>query len=223
MSISRTASGAAGVSRITFLCLFAALAFPFHDASLARPLPSAPLEAQSPAHALPETPVPTLHPVAPVNPKIGQMHQGGIVFWLDGKGGGLVVAPDGWNGKEGEPQARFGCTEIRIKGMAEGVGAGKTNTRLILEQCPDKEPTAARIASDAVINGFDDWYLPSKEEMKLLYDALHVTGLQKLRYDFYWTSTQSSGLMAWSFSFAKGIAYSYDKMDSDHVRPIRRF
>lgn len=156
-------------------------------------------------------------------PKIGQMHQGGIVFWLDGKGGGLVVAPNGWSGTEDDPQARFGCSGIRIQGTTDGFGAGSTNTKRILEQCPDQEPTAAKLASDAVINGFDDWYLPSKQELQAIHEKLHKGSVIKLRNDFYWSSTQSSGLLAWSFSMAKGTAFSYDKMDSDHVRPVRKF
>lgn len=49
--------------------------------------------------------------------------------------------------------------------------------------------------------GYDDWYLPKKDELNLIYLNLRKTG-KISGDDLYWSSTQASGNSAWSQRFS---------------------
>ena len=67
--------------------------------------------------------VPTWVGGTPPPPAIGDLYQGGIVFWLDGNGGGLIAALTDQSG------AQWGCYGALISG-ADGtaIGTGNQNT-----------------------------------------------------------------------------------------------
>lgn len=50
---------------------------------------------------------------------------------------------------------------------------------------------------------FTDWYLPSKEELNLIYVNLSQKGLEKFNDDWYWSSTETDG-SAWEQYFPNG-------------------
>lgn len=52
--------------------------------------------------------------------------------------------------------------------------------------------------------GFTDWYLPSKEELNLIFTNLMQKGLGNFRADWYWSSTETDG-SAWEQEFPYGI------------------
>ena len=105
------------------------------------------------------------------------------MFYLDETGQhGLVAAMEdltegatdtdglGYNGYE------WGCAWIDVDG-ADGlaVGAGYQNTLDIVNQgCTPSHGyiTAAQAATDAVINGYSEWYLPSKGELLEIYNTI---------------------------------------------------
>jgi hypothetical protein len=50
---------------------------------------------------------------------------------------------------------------------------------------------AARICDQLSLEGYDDWYLPSKDELDILFD---LDGNGSLgAYNYYWASTESGG------------------------------
>jgi len=51
--------------------------------------------------------------------------------------------------------------------------------------------------------GFTDWYLPSKEELNLIYINLSEKGLDNFNDDWYWSSTETDG-SAWEQFFPNG-------------------
>jgi hypothetical protein len=57
-----------------------------------------------------------------------------------------------------------GGTVVGATGTA--IGTGIDNTNSIISLCPTGN--AASIAADYSLNGFSDWYLPSKEELEQL-------------------------------------------------------
>ena len=53
-----------------------------------------------------------------------------------------------------------------------------------------------------VENGYDDWYLPSKDELNKLY--LNKDAIGGFVNATYWSSTQSSSTLAWFQIFSTG-------------------
>src|SRR5690606_32135584 len=89
---------------------------------------------------------------------------GGIVFYKksneDDGWRYLEAAPKHWSGSD-DPwfNIDWGCNETFVGGTSTAVGTGKENTDiLIAEDCIGPQSPAS-IANDAVINGFDDWFL----------------------------------------------------------------
>ena len=44
---------------------------------------------------------------------------------------------------------------------------------------------AARLYDDYELNGFNDWFLPSRNELNFMYGNLHLKGLGNFRNDWY--------------------------------------
>ena len=101
------------------------------------------------------------------NLAIGDTYQGGIIFYLDGSGGGLIAAPSDQATVNDFPD--WGCIGSPILG-ADGlaVGTGAQNTIDIENGCTSSG-TAADICSNLILGGFSDWFLPSIEELETMY------------------------------------------------------
>mgnify|MGYP001166948143 FL=1 len=102
---------------------------------------------------------------------IGDPYQGGKVLYLfqEGDAGyvagevhGLIAAPD-----DEIVGAPYSCSNVS-GATGTAIGTGAQNTLDILASCSD-DYMAARISADLEIGGYDDWYLPSKDEAWLLY------------------------------------------------------
>jgi hypothetical protein len=113
---------------------------------------------------------------------IGQNYGGGIVYHLDAsKQHGLIAAP------ADQDTASWGCYLTLIGGTSCDMGTGMENTIAIVNGCSDSH-IAARICNDLVLNGFSDWYLPSRDEARDMYPYQYIIG--GFNYYFYWTSSE---------------------------------
>ena len=153
-------------------------------------------------------------------PAIGDTHQGGIVFYLDGNGGGLITAPS-------EIIATWGCYPEYIGGTSSAVGTGAANTTAIVSGCSETE-IAARICADLTLGGYTDWFLPSKDELNLMYKNIgqgNVLGLGNVgnfaNYS-YWSSSEFDNHSAWLQNFY-WYQPNYTKNYSNYVRAVRAF
>jgi len=157
---------------------------------------------------------------------------GGIVFYDKGR------YSDGWRYLEAAPtdiprQLTWGPRELRITGLGKGVGAGKPNTEFIIGQLerfnyPDN---AVVLSWGYEVNGFVDWFLPSQDELELLYKNLYQKGKGGFKPEIYWSSTSPGVLSnnaplpdtARAMLFENGGFGNPDKQTNAYVRPIRAF
>ena len=124
--------------------------------------------------------------------KIGDMTQGGIVFYIDESGEHDLVADTAdlstgirwYAGTNGNTQAK-----------GDGPFAGEMNTAIIISSQvaigDDEDTYAARLCAELQKGGYGDWYLPSKEELNLMYTNLHLAGLGGFGFGYYWSSAEA--------------------------------
>ena len=156
------------------------------------------------------------------NLAVGDTYEGGIIFYLDGNGGGLIAAPTDQATVNDFPD--WGCVGTTISG-ADGLilGTGAQNTIDIENGCTTSG-TAADICSNLVLDGFSDWFLPSIGELEIMY--LNIgTGLNIGNFvsTKYWSSTEKDETYAWSWEFSSGYQDYNSKTSNKYVRAIRAF
>ncbi len=94
---------------------------------------------------------------------------------------------------EGDFYHRFGCNEQTLGlGGDWHLDAGAGNTQTIVDLCSEAG-IAARLADDYVQNGFDDWFLPSRDEALLMRDAVDAGHQLGLMSELYWSSSGGWG------------------------------
>ena len=166
---------------------------------------------------------------------------GGYVFYDDLADGTddmpalryLEAAPeDITNDAYFEGAGPFGGYGTLLSTLSE-LGTGESNSAIILNQFGDTEPYqnkgdyAARLCSDYSANGYDDWFLPSKDELVEMYDALHLQGIGGFSndsvYGHYLCSTEVDEHFAWNLTFATGHVGHCYKYNPKQIRPARSF
>lgn len=151
---------------------------------------------------------------------------GGFVFYIINGGiHGLEAAP------VDQGRASWGCFGTDIpgaNGTTVGVGAKNTSDILASAGCGDTG-IAAKIADDYKLNGYTDWFLPSKDELNLMYTNIGqgatapLTNLGNFANVSYWSSTEYGSLGAYFQHFPDGSQYTYDEYNMLSVRAVRAF
>jgi hypothetical protein len=158
---------------------------------------------------------------------VGDIREGGVVFWVDGNGGGLVCALSDY-----ATQVEWGCygddllnvpnvpSSVTVRGSGAEIGHGESNTNSILADCP-----SAPAALAARFYG-PEWFLPSVNELnemhvnKVTLEA--VAGFIAFGNKTYWSSTEHDITRAWYQYFVSGY-YFDDKNVPNYVRAVRAF
>jgi len=157
--------------------------------------------------------------------KIGDTYQGGIIFYIDGSGAhGLIAAPKDqsagivwWNG-----------FNIDMGAADTAVGTGQANTDKIIDYQGAGDYAATR-AANLVLNGYSDWFLPSKDELNLMYTRIGpgapapLTNIGGFSSAGYWSSSEYFDYEARGQYFGGGSQYLDFKSHKHAVRAVRAF
>lgn len=147
---------------------------------------------------------------------IGDSYRGGIVFHLDGSGGGLVAAPS--DQSEGK---HWSLSHTPTGATGSTIGAGATNTTTIAGSVGSD--SAAGLCEALSLNGYDDWFLPSEQELLLVHQNLKLLGYADLQSELYWTSTEIDTENAEALNMDDGTLTVDNKEQQLRVRAVRAF
>ena len=163
---------------------------------------------------------------------------GGLIFFDKGNDSG------GWRYLEAAPAdipSRLFMTSEAVNIESQrAVGTGRSNTQALMVQANNLGGGfgwAAQACAAFEHNGFDDWFLPSRDELNFMYGNLHMRNLGGFSPDWYWSSTFGSigsfdSRMWWGQKFSDGDqsihagnrnAHRYNPGQQLRVRPIRQF
>lgn len=146
---------------------------------------------------------------------IGQTFGGGIIFYIDAtEQHGLISAPND------QGQGQWGCLGYYLGGTSPNLGTGMLNTEFIMTHCGNS--VAAQLCSNLILNGFDDWFLPSKDELNQLYLHKNMVG-SFLDGHIYWSSSEHTPNDAWYQIFDDGSQNYGWKNGGYNVIAIRAF
>ena len=172
-----------------------------------------------------ESPLDIFNAGFPADSLFGKTYEGGLIFYLDTMDvipdiEGMVAAPfDQGN------EIQWGCYQIFTPAERYEIGTGLINSQDIIAEC-DQEGIAAQLCLDLELNGKDDWFLPSQDELLAMFVNLDKKGLGNFLPDYYWSSSEAG----FNFS-AYGVEFGRDyplpiilfKEGEENVRAVRNF
>ncbi|SDE12230.1 Fibronectin type III domain-containing protein [Pricia antarctica] len=157
---------------------------------------------------------------------IGDSAHGGIVFhifgsgepgYIEGETHGLVAASS-----DQSSSTSWGCNNGINGADGTAIGTGAQNTLDMVAAGCATSGKAAYVCTDLIIDGYDDWFLPSKGEMHRLITKIRIIG--NITNTYYWTSSEYSNSNAWVVHYL-GTSYNHFPKNDTYpsVRAIRAF
>jgi hypothetical protein len=113
-------------------------------------------------------------------------------------------------------------SSITTGATATALGTGLANTNaIILSQGAISTNYAAGVARANNGGGYNDWYLPSKDELFKLYQ--NKTAIGNFNGDWYYSSSENSQSTAWLIGQTSGTWWPNNKWETWSVRAVRSF
>lgn len=120
--------------------------------------------------------------------------------------------------------------------LVGGTGTGESNTAALVSKMGSTAYTsyttstttttgdyAARLCDLYEAGGYGDWFLPSKEELELMYRNLKVNNLGSFSSSYYWSSSEHYTYYACYQHFNNGNQFINYRYFDSRVRPVRAF
>jgi hypothetical protein len=156
---------------------------------------------------------------------VGLSYLGGIIAYINqpsdqgyvaGQTHGLIAAPADTN-------ASWDVAAIPtlVGSTATSIGSGFANTVTIVTHLGITGDYAALYCFNSLSGGYNDWYLPSSDELnKLYHNRTEITGFSNTSY---WSSSEKDAANAWTVNFNDGSMNYTNKNTALHVRAVRTF
>jgi len=113
-----------------------------------------------------------------------------------------------------------GDTTTKIGTTSNGIGAGYANTSAIIAQS-NLAGRAATVARAFQGGGKTDWFLPSKDELNLVF--LKNSAIGRFAFGAYWSSSELDADVASHQGLSSGYQDGGSKAYPAYVRPVRAF
>jgi len=161
---------------------------------------------------------------------IGEVFGGGVVFHLwknvQGVEHGLIVDKTDLSAFQDWSNVH----PYVVGTSAQSRWDGLSNSNAIVGQSGHTN-SAAALCLNSTSSGQSDWYLPSIDELTLLWNnqfnvnksLSSIGGATRLVMNYYWSSTEDANSSSWYFNFIDGGANFYNKYNQLYVRAVRAF
>ena len=158
--------------------------------------------------------------VGKVQRAIGDAYQGGKIAYIfssgDGQTHGLIAAV-----ADVSSTAQWGCYGSIVSGAdGEAIGTGNQNT-IDINMAGCSSGSAASLCANLVEGGYSDWYLPSLEELKIMF--LNKSAIGGFAAADYWSSSEYNASNAYYVGFNYGGYDGRYKYYTYRVRAVRSF
>ena len=185
------------------------------------------------------SPCDIIHSGIPLDSLYGKRYQGGFIFFINTSTcEGMVVAPgitqQPWPDPQSSPWIKWGCTGTGApQNNSAAVNTGEQNTNDLINACPEPG-TAAKIARQYDDGIYNDWFLPSKDELILIFNRVFLPDPDAFGVCTAWSSTEVNKDQAWMQMFlltlkgeplpsTNGMVPEFKGSETPSVRPVRRF
>lgn len=157
----------------------------------------------------------------------GKTYEGGLIFYLNTNDGtGLVAHPSDlptdlpFDSRAGTDLTATGAT-------SQVVGDGASNTTTIINEIgAGNGDYAAKMCDDLNSQGYTTWFLPTLDELDLMYDNLHAAGMGSFSNVDYWSSSEMTATASWARDFGVSSGQTcaaITKVNTHKVRPVKSF
>ena len=155
---------------------------------------------------------------------------GGWIFYLNPN-----YKADGWRYLEAVPEDQsdaeywinWGSSpnpQATLNGKTSvGIGSGKSNTEAIIAQAGHTNSVAVKCRNYRG-GGYDDWFLPSYDELDQMRINLHLSGVVPFAADTYWSSSEYDSDEVYTIYFSTvPLVLRLKTSTANMARAVRRF